>query len=1173
MSRPGYSTSAVVQVQSGAPAKLLVGTDLLSRLGYFFVQASEDDHDLDMLATESENTLGGQSIQQQDGSNKERCDDAAIIESDAADNLTQSKFTFKKDTSVEEGSTICATETVCLVQATRIPARHKKMVRVKLSEDNDCYEGILTMFELDIDGVVETQQLMALSSLICLDHLTLVLENHGCEPIYLQSGQILGHIENVLVCLPEEVQDSGNDASPPAVNTLFAKTTAAQCERAAPTTETTEPAKQERLVKLKEALTIYQSNLSSDQIASLVQLIEEYSDIFALDATELGCTNLVTHSIDTGNSPPIRQPARRVPFALHSKMEQLVEDMLDQGVIQHSSSPWASPVVLVKKKDGSHRFCVDYRRLNSVTKMDVFPLPRVDDTLDMLSQTQFFSTLDLAAGYWQVRKDRASQEKTAFNTHSGHYEFCVMPFGLCNGLATFQWLMESVLVGLLRKCCMVYLDDVLIIGKNFAEHLTNMRKVFDRFRLANLKLKPTKCFLAGTEVTYLGYMISRTGISADPQKVEAVQNFPPPDDLTSLRSFLGLASYYRRFVPGFSTIAGPLYLLLQKNTIFLWGQTQQESFDHLKQLLTCAPVLAFPDFDQEFILETDASGKGLGAILAQKQPDGFTRPIAYASRTLQQHERKYSATELEALGIVWSVKHFRHYLYGHRCIVYTDHEPLRSLLNTPHPSGKLARWGLALQEVDLVLHYPHGRTNKAADSLSRFPLRQSYKHEKCSTKSQTPKHESQEGEDNMTNQLESNIMIDKTMVDQLKGNTQDSLTCEAEFHRLAEIDHLVDTYRVSPVVTAASEPQDCTKSGEGINTSKDFLIAAVVSEPQDGAKSGEGIKDRQREDAEIKMIIDFQENNILPDDDRKARELLLSRMQYQLMDGILYYVANDKTLWLIPPTADRKQLFEEVHCGPFGAHLREAKVHGELYKHYWWPKMRSDIRNWCNGCLVCATRQPSRAVHAPLNSIPVEGPFHRVGVDVIQFPKSQSGNQYAVVFTDYLTKWPEVFATKDQTALTIAELFVEEIVCRHGVPGQLLSDRGAAFLSRLLKEICSLLGVKKINTTAYHPQTNGLTERFNRTLTDMLAKRVEKNGKDWDTHLPFVLFAYRASTQESTKESPFYLMYGRDPRLPTALEMDNMSCEEMDVDSYKREVSTKLSEAWELAKNNNKKAE
>ena len=253
--------------------------------------------------------------------------------------------------------------------------------------------------------------------------------------------------------------------------------------------------------------------------------------------------------------------------------------------------------------------------------------------------------------------------------------------------------------------------------------------------------------------------------------------------------------------------------------------------------------------------------------------------------------------------------------------------------------------------------------------------------------------------------------------------------------------------------------------------------------------------------------------------------------------------------------------------------MREAKVHGELSKHYWWKTMRTDIRKWCNGCLVCATRRPSRAIHSPLNPIPVEGPFHRMGVDVIQYPKSQSGNQYAVVFTDYLTKWPEVFATKDQTTLTIAELFIEEIVCRHGVPGQLLSDHGAAFLSRLLKEICNLLGVKKINTTAYHPQTNGLTERFNRTLTDMLAKRVESNGKDWDTHLPFVLFAYRASVQESIKESPFYLLYGRDPRLPTTLEVDAMSHEEIDVDSYKKEMSTKLMEAWEVAKVANRRAQ
>ena len=293
--------------------------------------------------------------------------------------------------------------------------------------------------------------------------------------------------------------------------------------------------------RLFKALNIDESNLIADETALLRELVREYSDIFALDSMELGTTELVTHSIDTGDSHSIRQASRRTLFALHHTMEEMVQQMLAQGVIQNSNSPWASPIVLIKKKDGSHCFCVDYRRLNGLTKMDVFPLPRVDDTLDMLSQTQYFSTLDLVAGYWQVRMDRDSQEN-AFSTCSGHYEFRVMPFGLCNGPSTFQRLMESVLMGLFQSRCMVYLDDVMVIGMNFTEHLENFWEVFDRFRQANLKLKPEKSSLASSEVLYLGYVLSREGISVDVQKVEAVQSSPRPTNLTLLRSFLGLAS-------------------------------------------------------------------------------------------------------------------------------------------------------------------------------------------------------------------------------------------------------------------------------------------------------------------------------------------------------------------------------------------------------------------------------------------------------------------------------------------------------------------------------------------------------------------------------------------------------------------------------------------------------
>ena len=630
---------------------------------------------------------------------------------------------------------------------------------------------------------------------------------------------------------------------------------------------------------------------------------------------------------------------------------------------------------------------------------------------------------------------------------------------------------------------MVYLDDVLVIGRTFQEHLDNLREVLERLRYAGLRLKPKKCHFAQPQVVYLGFVISHSGISADAKKVDAVKGFPVPKDVKQLRSFLGLASYYRRFVLGFLKIASPLFVLTKKDVPYVWSDECQQAFNELKARLTEAPVLVYPDFAERFILETDASGLGLGAVLSQKQPDGKVAPIAYASRTLQAHEKNYGISELEALAVVWATKHFRTCLYGHSCDVITDHEALQALLNTPHPSGKLARWGLALQELDLRINYRPGRLNNCADALSRAPL----------------------------------------------------------------------------------EAENDAKEEE--------MMIAAIEASQSPAKDGD-LAEKQRKDPKLNPIILYLKDGILPQAEKDAKEIILNKGQYVLVDDILYHVAGDGTLRIVPPGEDRERLIQEAHGGKLAGHLRDAKIYGQLSKSYWWPGMRKEVTHLCQSCETCASCNVGKPIKPYLTPIPVAGAFDRVGVDVIKFPCSSQGKRYAIVFIDYLTKWPEVFATSDQTSVTIAQLLVEHVISRHGVPAELLSDRGTAFLSRLMLDVYKLMGIHKSNTTAYHPQTDGLVERFHRTLTDMLAKSVQQGGKDWDLRLPYVLFAYRASPQTSTGESPFYLLYGRDPQLPSDSVL-NMPKDRrmMSLNDYKAEVTIRFADAWKLAQEQIKKSQ
>jgi hypothetical protein len=463
------------------------------------------------------------------------------------------------------------------------------------------------------------------------------------------------------------------------------------------------------------------AHLGVGEREALLPLLEEFGDLFT-EKDRLPVTALTSHRINTGNAPPVYRRPYRVPHHLKPVVESSVNEQLEAGIIVHSESPWASPIVVVPKKsaDGkpAYRFCVDFRALNAVTVPDVYPIPNVVESLDYLGNSRFFSTLDLTSGYHQIPMHKDDQEKTAFNVDSGHYHYTRMPFGLRNAPATFQRMMDGLLRGLKPVQCLVYLDDVIIFSATIEEHVVRLRSVLERLRNGGLTLKFEKCKFAEEKVNYLGHVISKHGVQPDPGKISAVREFPTPTSVKELQSFLGLSNYYRRFVVGYAEIARPLTKLLRKGAVFNWDGDCVEAFEKLKDALTHSPVLAYPDFDKPFIISTDASNFAIGAVLSQ-ETDGEEHPIAYASRQLNSAEINYTVTEKELCSVVFAVAQYRCYVYGRKFKIVSDHAALKWLFGLRDPSSRLMRWTLKLSEYDYEVVHKPGVLHKNADGLSR----------------------------------------------------------------------------------------------------------------------------------------------------------------------------------------------------------------------------------------------------------------------------------------------------------------------------------------------------------------------------------------------------------------------------------------------------------------------
>ena len=872
---------------------------------------------------------------------------------------------------------------------------------------------------------------------------------------------------------------------------------------------------------------IHQTNLNRKQIALVHELLWKYRDVFSQSEFDIGGVSCTEHRIRLTNNTPFQQRHRRIPPGMIQELREHIQHLLEIGVITESQSPYASAVVLVRKKNGSLRMCVDYRQLNQLTVKDSFALPRIEELTDSLTGCRYFSTLDMRSGYYQVPMDPADREKTAFTVGPlGFFEFTRLPFGLTGAPATFQRLVTKVLGDLHMKSAFPFLDDIMVPGRTFEEELGRLEAVFAKFREFKLKLHPEKSKFFQSKVVYCGSVVSEKGVEPDPNKVNQIKQWPVPSNQKALRSFLGLASYYRKFVPNFASIARPLNDLLgepggrkksraTKSNIpkqWCWSSAQQTAFDTLKEKLVSPPVLAYPDFSFPFILHVDASRSGLGATLCQLYDHG-ERPIAYASRGLSATERLYPAHKLEFLALKWAVtEKFADYLYGHTFTVYTDNNPLTYVLTSAKLDATGHRWLAALATYDFDIKYKPGRNNSDVDALSR-----------------------------LTNQDTGYI-------------AEDSIKA---LYTLLHVPNVAESICKSPVVI------DDYISGH-VNF-KEWRAAQLL-------------------DPAISKILQYvtrQEkpptrNNLVPNSDfpRYVRQY----PKLVIKNGVLFRKKIDDTTMrdifqLVLPPNYRQLALQGLHDDI--GHLGRERTLDLVQQRFYWPRMYTDVCNKIHSCERCIKRKQARTDRAPLVNIKATRPMELVTVDYLGIEMSQGGYKNVLVITDHFTKYAWAIPTTNQTAKTTANALYYQFFLHYGFPQYLLSDQGTNFKSQLIAELCNLIGTKKLFTSVYHPQTDGSTERMNRTLLGMLGTLRNNQKHDWKSHVAPLVHAYNATRHESTGFAPAFLMFGRHPRLPIDLILglpDSDGNDSEDYNSYVSTLKSRLTEAYTVAEKCNDRA-
>ncbi|KAF4546986.1 Transposon Tf2-5 polyprotein-like protein 3 [Elsinoe fawcettii] len=844
---------------------------------------------------------------------------------------------------------------------------------------------------------------------------------------------------------------------------------------------------------------------------SLPPEFTQFSDVFEYkDIARLPRPPGAEHAIELepGKKPPF-QPLYNLSVKELEVLKEYLETATANRWIRRSTSEAGAPILFVPKKDGSLRLCVDYRGLNEITIKNRHPLPLISETLDRLGRAKWFSKLDLKDAYHRIPIKRGDEWKTAFRTRYGHFEYLVMPFGLTNAPATFQAYINRALGGLVDDICVVYLDDILIYSDTREGHVRHVCEVLERLRRYKLYASKKKCDFFTTEVEFLGYIVTTAGVSMDPRRVIAIKDWPQPKSFHEVQQFTGFTNFYRCFVRHYSKIISPLNALMKgakkgrKHGPFTWGASEQQAFEDIRDAFTRAPILRHYDPAAPLRIESDASKFAVAAILSQLFGTEW-HPIAFWSRKMIPAECNYETHDQELLAIVGAFKQWRHYLEGapHAVQVLTDHNNLRGFMKLKQLNGRQARWATFLAAFDFTMEHQAGKRNPA-DAPSRRPDYAAEPHSRVTHLLPTLQSKLQ-----VWGSLEG-VGGDGPLVRRIRA------TCDT-------VARAVSTVEVA-------QDQAIAMAAYGLPTLQRVAIAATARE--------DPVQDPTVDLVEVVRLLQGQDPDVLKLRSQAGSNSQARDSRWKVVDNLLFH--ND-ALCIPRDSALRAQLLRMHHDGVYAGHFGKYKTFNLISRKYFWDSMRKDVEQYVQTCAVCQRRKARR--HRPygeLQALPMpDRPWQEITMDFItDLPPSKLGagvfDAILVIVDRYSKMSIYVPTTKKCTSVELADVLRDHVVRHFGVPRGIVSDRGSVFTSAFWSDFCFETQVRRRLSTAFHPQTDGQTERQNQTLEQYLRCYCTEFQDDWASRLSQAEFASNNSVHTALRMSPFQILYGFHPELHT----------------------------------------